>query len=125
VFGYQQTGDEALKAKNVFHPLTYEGKFVILVFVLSHVKFTLAGAIDVDKITNPIEKASTIAQIDNFGQTPKKLFSLPHPPRTVVDMAPTLATDFQNLRYSFMRSSSSSSPSSSSSSSVFVIPLLL
>lgn len=80
VFGYQQTGEEALKAKNVFHPLTYE------------------GAIDVDKITNPIEKASTIAQIDNFGQTPKKLFTAPHPARTQIDMAPTLATDFKNLR---------------------------
>jgi Beige/BEACH-like protein len=25
VFGYKQRGDEAVKAFNVFHPLTYEG----------------------------------------------------------------------------------------------------
>ncbi|KAG1745693.1 hypothetical protein EDB19DRAFT_1927133 [Suillus lakei] len=57
----QQDVDSA----NVFHPLSYE------------------GAIDLDKITNDLERQATVGIIHNFGQTPKKLFTLPHPPRNL------------------------------------------
>ncbi|KAG2135261.1 hypothetical protein DEU56DRAFT_888131 [Suillus clintonianus] len=50
---------------NVFHPLSYE------------------GAIDLDKITDDLERQATVGIIHNFGQTPKKLFTLPHPPRNL------------------------------------------
>lgn len=50
---------------NVFHPLSYE------------------GAIDLDKITNDLERQATVGIIHNFGQTPKKLFTSPHPPRNL------------------------------------------
>lgn len=63
IFGYAQTGDAAVAKGNVFFPLTYE------------------GAIDVDLITDPVEKLATITQISSFGQTPKQLFFSPHPPR--------------------------------------------
>lgn len=63
IFGYKQKGDEAEKANNVFYYLTYE------------------GAIDLDSISDPNEKASLQAQIMEFGQTPKQLFTKPHPAR--------------------------------------------
>eukprot|EP00794_Sanderia_malayensis_P018633 gene18633-20515_t len=63
IFGYKQTGEEAWKANNVFYYLTYE------------------GAVDLDAITNPNEKESLKQQILEFGQTPKQLFTHPHPHR--------------------------------------------
>ncbi|KAJ3575407.1 hypothetical protein NP233_g1115 [Leucocoprinus birnbaumii] len=48
---------------NVFHPLSYE------------------GAINLDEITDELEKEATVGIIHNFGQTPKKLFTTPHPQR--------------------------------------------
>ncbi|EFA78057.1 BEACH domain-containing protein [Heterostelium album PN500] len=63
IFGYRQQGKAAEDALNVFYYLTYE------------------GAVNIDLIEDPIEKAATIAQINNFGQTPKQLFDKPHPKR--------------------------------------------
>jgi len=63
MFGYKQTGEEAVAAKNVFHHLTYE------------------GAVDIDAIEDVISKEATIAQISSYGQTPKQLFKKPHPER--------------------------------------------
>ncbi|KAN0082499.1 hypothetical protein V8E55_008294 [Tylopilus felleus] len=62
IWGCKQHDIESL---NVFHPLSYE------------------GAIDLDKITDPLEREATIGIIHNFGQTPRKLFSSPHPPRNL------------------------------------------
>ncbi|KAG5519106.1 hypothetical protein PMAC_002193 [Pneumocystis sp. 'macacae'] len=67
VFGFKQQGELAIKATNIFHHLSYH------------------GAIDIDKIKDPIEKIATIGNnseigiIYNFGQTPKQLFRHPHP----------------------------------------------
>ncbi|ORY27951.1 hypothetical protein LY90DRAFT_674226 [Neocallimastix californiae] len=63
IFGYKQQGEEAVNALNVFYHLSYE------------------GAVDIDKIKDPIERVSTINIIHNFGQTPSQLFKEPHPPR--------------------------------------------
>lgn len=63
IFGYRQRGEEAVKADNVFHYLTYE------------------GAVDLDGIPDPNERASMEIQIMEFGQTPKQLFTMPHPQR--------------------------------------------
>jgi factor associated with neutral sphingomyelinase activation len=63
IFGYKQRGPEAIKADNVFYYLTYE------------------GAVDLDAVTDPVERASIEAQILEFGQTPKQLFFVPHPRR--------------------------------------------
>ncbi|KAJ2996554.1 hypothetical protein HDV02_006387 [Globomyces sp. JEL0801] len=65
IFGYKQQGEEAAKALNLFHYLSYE------------------GAVDIDKIADPIEKQATIGIIHNFGQTPKQLFKRAHPKRGV------------------------------------------
>ena len=61
MFGYQQKGEEALKADNLFHPLSYE------------------GTVDLEKITDPVERIAMEMQIMEFGQTPKQLFVKPHP----------------------------------------------
>ncbi|KAJ2625433.1 hypothetical protein GGI25_000528 [Coemansia spiralis] len=63
IFGYKQRGPEATKAHNVFYYLTYE------------------GAVNLDAIQDPVERASVESQIHYFGQTPTQLFTSPHPPR--------------------------------------------
>lgn len=47
----------------VFHYLTYE------------------GLVDLEKIEDPVERKAMRVQINEFGQTPKQLFKIPHPPR--------------------------------------------
>ncbi|TFY80618.1 hypothetical protein EWM64_g3393 [Hericium alpestre] len=60
IWGCKQRDRESL---NVFHPLSYE------------------GSIDLDSITDELEREATVGIIHNFGQTPRKLFSSPHPER--------------------------------------------
>lgn len=55
VFGFKQRGPEAEAAHNVFHYLTYEGN------------------VDLEKITNEVDRAAAESQIQNFGQTPSQL----------------------------------------------------
>lgn len=63
IFGYKQRGEQAVQADNLFYHLTYE------------------GSVDLDAITDPVERASMEQQIYEFGQTPKQLFTQPHPHR--------------------------------------------
>ncbi|KAH0617686.1 hypothetical protein JD844_016176 [Phrynosoma platyrhinos] len=65
VFGYKQKGSEAIAAHNVFHPLTYE------------------GGVDLNRIMDPNERVALLTQILEFGQTPKQLFTIPHPRRII------------------------------------------
>ncbi|KAJ3429216.1 beige/beach-related [Anaeramoeba flamelloides] len=66
IFGYKQQGIEAVKSMNVFYYLTYEDEIKKL---------------DLDNIENIALQASIESQIENFGQTPIKLFDKPHPKR--------------------------------------------
>jgi Beige/BEACH domain/PH domain associated with Beige/BEACH len=78
IFGYKQRGEEALLADNLFYHLTYE------------------GALDLESDLSPgphpshrtqgqnrkmMEREAIDVQIQEFGQTPKQLFSSPHPRR--------------------------------------------
>ena len=63
IFGFKQRGKEAEKAVNIFYYLTYE------------------GSVDLDAIEDELQRRSTEAQIDNFGQTPAQLLRKPHPKR--------------------------------------------
>ncbi|KAJ1621009.1 BEACH domain-containing protein, partial [Pavlovales sp. CCMP2436] len=63
IFGFKQTGPEAVKALNVFFYLTYE------------------GGCDLAKVGDVRELEALQAQLNNFGQTPSQLFVTPHPPR--------------------------------------------
>ncbi|CAD6262751.1 unnamed protein product [Miscanthus lutarioriparius] len=60
IFGYKQRGKEAIMANNVFFYITYE------------------GTVDIDKITDPVERRATQDQIAYFGQTPSQLLTVPH-----------------------------------------------
>lgn len=40
-----------------------------------------SGAVDLEKVDNPVERAAIEAQIREFGQTPKQVFAGPHPRR--------------------------------------------
>ncbi|XP_072898011.1 protein FAN isoform X2 [Hemitrygon akajei] len=80
IFGYKQRGSEAIAAYNVFHPLTYE------------------GGVDWDSIEDPNQKIAMLTQILEFGQTPKQLFSSPHPQR--------ITPKFQNLSRGYSRGTS-------------------
>ncbi|XP_030635744.1 protein FAN isoform X2 [Chanos chanos] len=89
VFGYKQRGSEAVAAHNVFHPLTYE------------------GGVDLDSIEDPDQKIAMLTQILEFGQTPRQLFTTPHPQR--------ITPRFHNVSTATSHSSSSSELSPDSS----------
>ncbi|XP_012936084.1 neurobeachin-like protein 1 [Aplysia californica] len=69
IFGYKQKGPAAAEALNVFYYVTYE------------------GAVDLDAIQDPKERASVEGMIRNFGQTPSQLLKEPHPHRLTFDEA--------------------------------------
>lgn len=81
VFGYKQRGREAVNALNTFVHVTYE------------------GSVDLDSITDPIQRESIIAQIQNFGQTPSRLERKPFPPRNVMVALKGDSIDFSSLAY--------------------------
>lgn len=60
IFGANQCSIEAF---NVFHPVTYQGR------------------IDLEKLSDPVQRAALEVQITEFGQTPKQIFSSLHPRR--------------------------------------------
>ena len=67
IFGYKQTGVEAIRSHNLFHHLSYE------------------GSVDLDKISDEIDRNAAETHIQNFGQTPGQLAVEPHPCRLKVD----------------------------------------
>ena len=64
IFGYKQTGPNAEKADNTFHPLTYQG-----------------AARELDATKDPVQRRAKEAQIQEFGRAPRRLFARPHPRR--------------------------------------------
>jgi hypothetical protein len=66
IFGYKQTGEEAVKANNLFHYLSYEG-------------------VELDAVDDPQQKLAFESQLLNFGMTPAQLLQKPHPPRKTLD----------------------------------------
>ncbi|RLM73593.1 BEACH domain-containing protein C2 [Panicum miliaceum] len=78
IFGYKQRGKEAIMANNVFFYITYE------------------GTVDIDKITDPVERRATQDQIAYFGQTPSQLLTVPHMKRKPLAEVLQLQTIFRN-----------------------------
>lgn len=74
IFGHKQRGAEAIKADNLFHPLTYE------------------GAVDIEKERDPARRRAILIQINEFGQTPAKIFDGPHPLRLPAEERRKLAS---------------------------------
>ena len=65
IFGFKQRGEEAVNSLNLFVHVTYEGE------------------VDLDAMTDTVQRDSTIAQIQNFGQTPSRLEKKPFQQRFV------------------------------------------
>lgn len=38
---------------------------------------------DLDTMSDPLQRSATVSIINNFGQTPKQLFKRPHPPKRI------------------------------------------
>lgn len=68
IFGHKQSGIEAVKNLNVFHHLSYN------------------GAINLDSVKDEVEKRAIIGMINNFGQTPRKIFNKPHPKKDILNI---------------------------------------
>ncbi len=79
IFGFKQRGQEAIASLNTFVHVTYEGQ------------------VDLDLIEDPVERASIIAQIQNFGQTPSRLERRPFPQRMVVSAFKEKGLDSSSL----------------------------
>ncbi|KAK2406856.1 WD-40 repeat family protein / beige protein [Trifolium repens] len=45
--------------------------------------YTYEGSVDIDSVTDPAMKASILAQINHFGQTPKQMFLKAHVKRRI------------------------------------------
>lgn len=83
IFGYKQRGKEAEKALNVFSHYTYE------------------GAVDLDKIEDPVLREATEGMINNFGQTPTQLLKKSHPRRKTLQELDSLKPKvFNNIESS-------------------------
>ena len=95
IFGSKQTGDEAEKALNKFYFLTYQ------------------DAIDTEALRemDPDKRKGIEAQIADYGQTPRKLFTRPHPPRrAAADIArPVFSGELSKLLRRWVRKSFQSS----------------
>lgn len=76
IFGYKQKGEEALANHNVFHHYFYE------------------GAVDIDKIDDPMKRNAVISFIHNFGQMPKQV----HACTSVLMNKPQLSTNFTKCK---------------------------
>uniref|UniRef100_A0A7S0GW54 BEACH domain-containing protein n=1 Tax=Amorphochlora amoebiformis TaxID=1561963 RepID=A0A7S0GW54_9EUKA len=63
IFGHRQQGKGAEEAKNLFYYLTYPGQ------------------VDLSVIDDQKVLEATLAQISSFGQTPRQLWTSPHPPQ--------------------------------------------
>ena len=80
IFGYKQKGQAAIDADNVFYPLTYEGN------------------IELDKIFDPIEKKAIEIQVNEYGQTPRQLFKIPHPKKYSNKVNDTINDESNSLK---------------------------
>ncbi|OWZ20163.1 hypothetical protein PHMEG_0005466 [Phytophthora megakarya] len=91
VFGVKQRGKLAVEAQNVFMHFTYE------------------GTIDIEKITDPVMRTATLGQIENFGQTPSRLFVSPHPQRKVPTLHNTTSSSGSETETALSMNSSAGS----------------
>lgn len=72
IFGFKQRGKAAIEHMNVFIHITYENE------------------VDLDELDDPVLVTATLAQINNFGQTPSKIFHKQHPRKIVPEVVKRL-----------------------------------
>ncbi|KFB53574.1 AGAP004144-PA-like protein [Anopheles sinensis] len=78
IFGFKQTGQAAIDAINVFHPATY-------------CDFSAA---DID---DPVMKLALETMVKTYGQMPRQLFDLAHPPPVVCPLGANPPTVLENV----------------------------
>ncbi|KAJ0819058.1 putative transcription factor WD40-like family [Helianthus annuus] len=78
IFGYKQQGKDAISANNVFFYVTYE------------------GAVDIDKIQDPVQRRAVEDQVAYFGQTPSRLLTVPHISKMPISKVLHMQTIFRN-----------------------------
>ncbi|KAL8210367.1 hypothetical protein R6Q57_007099 [Mikania cordata] len=78
IFGYKQQGKEAISANNTFFYVTYE------------------GAVDIDKIQDPVQRHAVQDQVAYFGQTPSRLLAIPHIKKMSLSDVLHMQTIFRN-----------------------------
>ncbi|XP_058120974.1 lysosomal-trafficking regulator [Anopheles ziemanni] len=78
IFGFKQTGQAAIDAINVFHPATY-------------CDFSAA---DID---DPVMKLALETMVKTYGQMPRQLFDLAHPPPIVCPLGANPPTVLENV----------------------------
>nr|XP_043628907.1 BEACH domain-containing protein C2-like [Erigeron canadensis] len=78
IFGYKQQGKEAISANNVFFYVTYE------------------GAVDIDRIQDPVQRRAVQDQVAYFGQTPSRLLAVPHIKKMPLSDVLHMQTIFRN-----------------------------
>jgi len=85
VFGEKQQGPKAKESMNIFVHLTYDGN------------------VDIDQISDPVIKASTLAQIREFGQTPRQVTKKTHEGKRPVEQRFSLLNASPNLLCTHVR----------------------
>ncbi|PWA68195.1 BEACH domain-containing protein [Artemisia annua] len=78
IFGYKQLGKDAILANNVFFYATYD------------------GAVNIDKIQDPVQCRAVQDQVAYFGQTPSRLLIMPHSRRMPLSDVLHMKTIFRN-----------------------------
>jgi hypothetical protein len=111
IFGYKQRGEAAIASNNLFYHLTYE------------------GAVDLEAIKDPRERAAIENQIQEFGQTPSQLFLGAHPRRSdlaapiiIRTEADTMSSNNNNNNNNNNNSSSNMNTNNSNSSNNNNVP---
>lgn len=108
IFGYKQTGRAGERALNLYHPFVRcIHNFVFYLILISrwvHFKNTFLqtyfGAIDVNRIEDPVRRSAVQSMIRNYGQVPRQLFPAhPHPRR--VFLRTSVATTENGFRLPF------------------------
>ncbi|XP_030854756.1 lysosomal-trafficking regulator isoform X5 [Strongylocentrotus purpuratus] len=96
VFGYKQLGQHAVDAINVFHPATYFGR-------------------DTRTIKDNTKRRAVETMIKTYGQTPKQLFTNPHPQHNDPDPVIVDSAMMGSVNMGFLTSFTSRSKGSLSS----------
>lgn len=78
IFGYKQRGEDAVRAVNVFHPLSMYGGQVL---------GEEGGSSEDDDAETVEERAAIEVHVREFGQTPQQVWTRPHPKRHVLHTA--------------------------------------
>jgi factor associated with neutral sphingomyelinase activation len=91
IFGFKQTGEEAIKAHNGEKLLFSIENTKVLLFNVVFYPMCYEGNVDFSSETDFGKRNALEVQIMEFGQIPKQLFTVPHPKRRSLAPQPSLS----------------------------------